>query len=152
MHPHELVAALIRRTGKSLPQIARDMGHKGFQPTLHKIAHGQVKSPTRASADRIARFFDIPVDALYDSKVARRIAAERGLLPYQADMPAAPFAAKEPEVQYRITPTPNELPSALVARIAALPKPAFDDVVKTLEALVTGLEAQARLRSKAVKA
>jgi hypothetical protein len=76
MKPHELIDALVKRAGGSLP-VAKAMGAPGFQPTLHKIAAGQVEAPQRSSAERIAKHFGIPVDAVYDERVATRVWKER---------------------------------------------------------------------------
>lgn len=76
MKPHELVFALVERGGGA-SKVARAMGYPGFQGTLHKIAAGRVESPTRESAERISRFFDIPIDALYDSRVAARVLRDK---------------------------------------------------------------------------
>jgi hypothetical protein len=50
-----------------------------FQGTLHKYINGHVRSPSRSTAERIAKHFDIPTEAIYDEKVATQIAAERKL-------------------------------------------------------------------------
>lgn len=80
MKPHELVKALIDASGKSGPQIAREMGRAGFQGTLHKFAAGLVVSPARRTAERIARYFNLPIDAMYDDVVATRIGRELGVV------------------------------------------------------------------------
>lgn len=77
MKPHELVSMLVAAHGGSLP-VAKAMGKPSFQGTLYKIADGKVTSPQRSSAERIAKFFGIPVDALYDEAVATRVAQELG--------------------------------------------------------------------------
>lgn len=150
MRPHELVAALIRASGLSTVQLAKDMGQASFQGSLHKIAHGLVASPKRASADRIARYFEIPVDALYDAKVAARVAAERGLLAYEnvAPLPAAAPAAREPAPPAYLPSEGRRLPIQLQQRIAALSSNHFEQLVQALDALVTGYEAQRAQPSK----
>lgn len=73
---HELIARLVKEAGGSLP-VAKAMRAESFQGTLHKIAAGRVEQPSRASAERIANHFRIPVDALYDDAVASSVFAER---------------------------------------------------------------------------
>lgn len=94
MKPHELVAALFaeRKDITSVSALARAIHNQGFQGTLHKFLAGQVPHPTAATASRIAKFFQIPLEALYDSKVATRIARERGLLK------GAELTVREPDV------------------------------------------------------
>ena len=74
--PHELIHELVTRAGGELP-VAKAMGQRSFQGTLYKFTHGQVASPDRRTAEKIAKHFALPVDALYDEGVATRIAAER---------------------------------------------------------------------------
>lgn len=70
-----LVRALIDRAGGALP-VAKAMGVPSFQGTLHKLAHGGVKSPTRRTAERVASHFHIPIEALYDKRVTATVYAE----------------------------------------------------------------------------
>ena len=67
--PHQLVKALVDRAGGALP-VAVAMKARTFQGTLWKICDGKVASPSRASAERIAAHFGIPVEAIYDEKIA----------------------------------------------------------------------------------
>lgn len=96
MKPHELIAALVQRSGKSTLLVAREMRNARFQGTLHKFAAGLVASPARRTAETIATYFDIPVDALYDPAVSSRVARERGLvrapsaIPQRVEAPAPP--------------------------------------------------------------
>lgn len=86
--PHELIAALVERTGRSLLQIAEDMAPgRNFQPTLFRFTTGQVANPSRATAKRIADYFDLPVDALYDARLASQLAQARGLAPATSSAP-----------------------------------------------------------------
>lgn len=69
---HEFIRWLVSRGGGPL-QVSKAMRTPSFQPTLHKICRGLVVSPKRASAERIAAHFKIPVDAVYDDTVASRL-------------------------------------------------------------------------------
>lgn len=75
MKSHELVSALVERAGGAL-RVAKAMGSQSFQPTLFRVCSGLVSSPKRETAEKIAKHFGIPVDAIYDDKLATRIAAE----------------------------------------------------------------------------
>jgi phage repressor protein C with HTH and peptisase S24 domain len=75
MKSHELVSALVERAGGAL-RVAKAMGSQSFQPTLFRVCSGLVLSPKRETAEKIAKHFGIPVDAIYDDKLATRIAAE----------------------------------------------------------------------------
>lgn len=75
MHWSQLIDTLVRNAGGALA-VAKAMKAPTFQGTLHKIASGNVTAPSRKSAERIASFFGIPVDALYDDNVATRVHEE----------------------------------------------------------------------------
>lgn len=79
MKPHELIALLLARTDKSVLQVAKEMGRASYQPTLYKFKEGLVGSPTHKTAARIAKYFNLPIEALFDDGVATRVAVERGL-------------------------------------------------------------------------
>ncbi len=74
--PYKLIHRLVQEAGGSLP-VAKAMRKPGFQGTLHKIAAGLVTEPSRTSAERIARHFGIPLEAIYDERIAAQVAAER---------------------------------------------------------------------------
>ena len=76
MKPFELVSALVARAGGS-SKVARAMGKRVSQSTLHKICDGKVASPKADSAKAIADFFELPLEAIYDERVASRIWEER---------------------------------------------------------------------------
>lgn len=136
MIPHELVAELVRRTGKSVLQVATEMHRPSFQATLHKFIHGDVTSPSRATAERISTYFGIPTDALYDKAAARKVAEERGV---QASASAPKDdglrlsrAVQEAPSPYRVTGR-RDFPDSLKARIGRL----SDDQWQSLQSVVT---------------
>lgn len=88
MKPHELFAALMHLEGGSLP-LARKMGDPGIQSKLYKFAAGSVAEPSRATAQAIAAYFKLPVDAIYDTKLATSIARERGITALAPEVLAA---------------------------------------------------------------
>lgn len=81
MKPYELICALVvkrkisKRVGLGAYPLAVAMGKPGMQPTLQKFMRGQVANPDRTTAEPIAAFFGIPVDALYSEKLATELAA-----------------------------------------------------------------------------
>jgi len=97
MKPHELIAALMHQEGGSLP-LARKMGKPGFQSKIHKFAAGHVANPLRPTAEALAGYFNLPVDAIYDEKVATAIARERGISPLTAEILAAKQKTKRPAI------------------------------------------------------
>lgn len=126
MKPHELVAALLDRTKKPLLQVAKEMGKASYQPTLHKFRYGMVRSPTHDTAVRIAKYFDLPLEALYDEMVATKIGLERGLLA------APPRVQESPAVAYM--PERPAMPPAVEARIRALPPEHHAGLVAVVQA------------------
>lgn len=69
IQPFELVKALVDRAGGTLP-VAKAMKARGFQPTLHKFVSGKVPQPTHTTAARISSHFGLPIEAIYDARVA----------------------------------------------------------------------------------
>jgi len=67
--PYELINQLVQRAGGEGP-VARAMGDEKFQGTLWKFCHGRTLNPARATAERIAKHFKLPVEALYSERVA----------------------------------------------------------------------------------
>lgn len=116
MQPFELVNALFKQQKDitSVSQLARAMHNQGFQPTLYKFLSGGTRNPDRETAKRIAKFFDLPVDAIYDATLATRLARERGITD------AAPAQVAEPEstAQYKVER--RGLPRQTLDRIATL--------------------------------
>lgn len=78
MKSHDLIRALVEQGGGTLP-VAKAMRAPQFQGTLHKICAGHVAAPSHRSAERIAKHFKLPLEAIYDDNVATAIARERGI-------------------------------------------------------------------------
>ena len=93
----------------SMP-LAKEIGKPELQSTIHRFIHGEVASPKRATAEALAAYFKLPVDALYDDKLATRIAIERELSPPARKVPKerAPRPTK-PSVARPEKLTPQEL-------------------------------------------
>lgn len=95
MRPHELVNRLVEDAGGSF-RVARAMHRPSFQGTLHKFCKDKVDSPTRSTAERIAKHFGISIDALYSERAAtdeanRLWPAEAHQAPPPAPAPAFPW-------------------------------------------------------------
>lgn len=130
MEPYQLIARLVRDTGLSTMQVARDIDCASFQGTLHKYINGQVPNPTRNTASKIAKHFGLPVDAIYDKAAAERIARERGLL----DL-VTPLKVAEPTANFMVSIPlqPRKLSAAIEAHIQRLDI----EQLKGLEAVVS---------------
>ena len=74
--------------------VAVAMGAKTFQGTLWKICDGRVASPSRGSAERIAKHFGIPLDAIYSEKIAAEVWARE--FATEATTPEAEPAQPQP--------------------------------------------------------
>lgn len=125
MRAFELVKLLVEQKkaqeGLSVLQIATQMHRASFQGTLHKFLSGLVDSPTHSTAERIARYFGLPLEAMYDDKVATRIAVVRGLI-HREKRDALPMVANEPAPVTRIGQKHEVgLNPTLIARIGQLP-------------------------------
>ena len=95
-----------------------------FQPTLHKICAGDVHSPKRASALRIAAHFGIPVDAIYDDGVATRLYEQmRGeALAPPASAPALTTSGAPVEAPQRGTQEVLQELARLLAEVPTAPR------------------------------
>ncbi len=72
MEPHKLIAHLVALSGGAL-RVCKAMNAESMQPTVSRFIAGQVKSPSRRTAEKLAAYFKIPVDALYDPRVAAQV-------------------------------------------------------------------------------
>jgi transcriptional regulator with XRE-family HTH domain len=77
MKPHKLLQALILSEGVTLSQLARKV--KVSQPTLHNFMTGRTRNPKWSNVKRLTEYFNVPTEAFFDEKVAKRVARERGL-------------------------------------------------------------------------
>ncbi len=59
--------------------LAKKIGKPGLQSQIYKYLNGGVDEPARSTAEPIAAYFNIPVDALYDERIAAVVAQERQL-------------------------------------------------------------------------
>lgn len=103
MKAYEFIAWLVSQQGGALA-VARAMRRPGFQPSLHKLCAGQVASPKRSSAERIAAHFGIPVDAVYNDALATQLHAKM--------TGSESRQAAEPLLTYPPTPAPPTWPHA----------------------------------------
>ena len=120
---YEFVKWMVQRAGGPL-RVAKAMRAPSFQPTLHKICAGHVASPKRASAQRIAAHFGIPVDAVYDDSVATRL-YERMCgdpAPTPARAPALPTAEVAGEAPQRGTRDVLQDLARLLAEVPTAPR------------------------------
>lgn len=135
MSPHKLIKRLVEDAGGALP-VAKAMGIPGFQPTLHKICNGRVRSPSHETARRIADHFGLDVLAVYDEAIAAAEWARRyGDLP--AGVPAPGPLSRRDELlasarRGRSPGVPQETPDP-----ALLPEAFNRPVQMTRETLMT---------------
>jgi DNA-binding XRE family transcriptional regulator len=149
MKPHELVAALVRATGKPTLQVATEMHSATFQGTLHKFINGRVPSPSRTTAERIARYFDLPVDALYSVAVATRIAKALG---HAGEAAGIGHLVREPAAAYDARPARPVRPllnAALDARIAALDQQQLAGLISVVVAYLNAIAPSSTVRKRA---
>lgn len=141
MQPHELVRALVQertRTGKSLTEMACEMHKRSFQGTLHKFIHGLVREPSRTTAERIAHYFKLPLEAVYSERVATAEAARLGL---SEAAPTAPVEEvrflREPSSTYNVRPA---LSPRLSARLQQLSPPQLEALERIIHAHLDALQ------------
>jgi len=97
--PHELIFALMADAGLGPLPLAKKLGKASLQAPLHRYTRGMVPSPDISTARPLAKFFNLPVEAIYDEKVATAIAKERGIkvVPIPAPKPRQKKAGMSPE-------------------------------------------------------
>ena len=95
MQPHQLIAALMHAQQLRTNSLAASLRKPSLQPSIHRFLAGQVKEPARSTAEPIAAFFGIPVEALYNASEATRIATMRGLT--VVDWPPKQARARQPK-------------------------------------------------------
>lgn len=78
--PFELIVALMLKEGisnvpgKGAAPLSKRMNKPKLQPQIHRFINGQVASPDNTTAAPLAKYFDIPLEAIYDEKVATEVA------------------------------------------------------------------------------
>lgn len=136
MHWSQLIDALVRDKGGALA-VAKAMGKPTFQGTLHKIASGNVESPSRASAERISTYFKIPIDALYSNEVAKQVYEER----FGSELAPGTIDTYSTAMQYWVSAEDSKPTAERLIHPARLKTNAKrDSVVKVLEKLGTLME------------
>lgn len=88
MKPYQLIAALMAQEGIGALPLAKRIGDAKLQPKIHRFIHGQVASPSIATAAPLAKHYKIPLEAIYDEKAATAVARERGLSEVPVPAPA----------------------------------------------------------------
>jgi hypothetical protein len=134
MKPYQLIAALMAREGLGALPLAKKIKKPNLQPQIHRFMHGEVESPSRSTAAPIAEYFGIPVDAIYEEKIATAIAAERGLnvvtpKPRSIKGPKAPKAATAPGVSFSFLDL-NPLEAHLITLFKKLNDEDRDEVLR----------------------
>jgi hypothetical protein len=92
MKAHELIYALMVREGKNPTSLAKALKKPGLQGQLHRFFQGQVARPGYGTAELVTKRYHLPLEAMYDAKVATAIAKERGIKP-------EPIPASKPRIK-----------------------------------------------------
>ena len=78
MKPQDLVARLIADAGETPTSIAKKTRPRIVQSTLHRYLTAETSEARRSSLQPLAVYLGIPVDALYDPKMAAEVASLKG--------------------------------------------------------------------------
>lgn len=133
--PRQLIALLISSRGMSELEAAKAMRSATFQGTLHRFLHDDTRSPSRATAELIANYFKIPVDAIYSQAVAGKVAADLGLIE-ASSQPA--HVARDVEATYALHR--RELSAELQRRIQALDDDQFALVERSIANILDAID------------
>jgi DNA-binding XRE family transcriptional regulator len=101
MKPFELVAALMHREGLGPLPLAKKIGKAKLQPQIHRFSRGEVANPDRTTAVPIAEYFNIPVEAIYDERIATEVARELGITAIVTSSTSAP--RKRPSLAHSVS-------------------------------------------------
>jgi hypothetical protein len=113
--PYQLVAALMAEENIGPSPLAKKIGKPKLQPQLHRFINGEVGEPRRSTMEPVAKYFKLPIEALYDEKLASAIAKERGV----TALPPGEKKQRRPREQLSGNP-PAVAGDELAARIAHL--------------------------------
>jgi hypothetical protein len=80
------LAALMVRDGLNPTQLAKEIKRPTLQSQIHRLVHGEVGSPSAGTAAPLAAYFGLPLEAMYDEKVATALARERGVTELPPEM------------------------------------------------------------------
>lgn len=80
MKPHELIAVLLEKRGLNPNSAAQEMGRQSLQTMLFRYLQGGVR-PRIESAQLMATFFQVPLEAIWSETVATQTAVQMGLIP-----------------------------------------------------------------------
>lgn len=137
MQPYQLIAALMHAQKLKTNALASSMRKPALQPTLHRFLDGKVKEPARSTAEPLATYFGIPVEAIYNQIEATKIASARGLTvvdwpPKQARRSKDAVHAIQGDkigaaVQAMALLSPDERRAVLERYSASIPKPGKRD-------------------------
>ena len=112
MKPFELIAALMQREGLGPLPLAKKIGKAKLQPQIHRFSRGEVANPDRTTAVPIAEYFHIPVEAIYDERVATKVARELGITAVVTSVATAP--RKKPSVAHSMSQSTVKLAAKLL--------------------------------------
>ena len=84
--PYELIAALMAREGIGALPLAKKIGRPELQPAIYRFSKGQVENPEPTTALPLASYFEIPMEAIYDERVATGVARGLGLIGQEPHM------------------------------------------------------------------
>lgn len=80
MNPRALLQRLMDRDGLNSNSLAERLNNATTQPQIHKFLSGKAKEPRRSTLAPVARYFRIPLDALYDADIAVSAAKQKQLV------------------------------------------------------------------------
>lgn len=130
--PYQLIAALMHAEGLGSLPFAKKLGKPGLQSQIHRFVNGGVDEPANSTAQPIAAYFKLPLEAMYQEKVATAIARERGI----TELPPAPPA---PARKRKQATTPFDRDTMKIAsRYAKLPAEARRQFWHLLQAAEAG--------------
>lgn len=95
MDPRALLQQLMDRDGLNSNSLAARLENATTQPQIHKFLAGKAREPRRSTLAPVARYFRIPLDALYDANLAD-LAAKQKQLPGAETKTNHPLINTEP--------------------------------------------------------
>lgn len=105
MEPRELLRQLMKAHGLNSNSLAAKTNGKTKQPQIHRFLSGEAKEPKRSTLEPIALYFKIPVDALFDKRIASEVARQK----FTDCTTGTALVAEESNGPYENSPSLNKL-------------------------------------------
>jgi len=116
MTPKEFLAALMARAEDNPNSLA--IKAKATQSTIFRFLEGESQEPRKSTLDKIARVYNVPVEAFYSDKIRALLVKQMGFENTGGTLEA--ILVQEPTLDYNVAPGPDmRAPLPLISWVQA---------------------------------